>query len=270
MLALTFTNKAAGEMKTRIADLVGPASRALWMGTFHSLLARMLRFECEPLGYGRNFSIYDTDESLSLIKGIMNDLGVSQQQFTPSGIRSRISNAKNAMVTPAELQRRARGHPGPSVPRISSWNTNARLKRANAMDFDDLLLKPLELFRTHKDVLKRYQQRFQYILVDEYQDTNRVQYLLLRELAAGAQEYLHRRRRCAEHLLVPRRRYPEHPRFPEGLPRLQGLPARAELPVHEDHPRRRRFADPPQCGSDQEDALDEQCRRGPGGGGCVR
>ncbi|CAG0927323.1 partial ATP-dependent DNA helicase PcrA, partial [Planctomycetaceae bacterium] len=107
VLALTFTNKAADEMKSRIADLVGPASRALWMGTFHSLLARMLRFECEPLGYGRNFSIYDSDESLSLIKGIMNDLGVSQQQFTPSGIRSRISNAKNSMVPPAELQRRA-------------------------------------------------------------------------------------------------------------------------------------------------------------------
>ncbi|MBK7259913.1 MAG: UvrD-helicase domain-containing protein [Ignavibacteriae bacterium] len=184
VLALTFTNKAADEMKSRIAELVGPASRALWMGTFHSLLARMLRFECEALGYSRNFSIYDSDESLSLIKGIMNDLGVSQQQFTPSGIRSRISNAKNSMVAPAELQRRAVD--------IQSTRTadifveyEARLKRANAMDFDDLLLKPLELFRAHKDVLKRYQQRFQYIQVDEYQDTNRVQYLLLHELAAG-------------------------------------------------------------------------------------
>ncbi len=184
VLALTFTNKAADEMKSRIADLVGPASRALWMGTFHSLLARMLRFECEPLGYGRNFSIYDSDESLSLIKGIMNDLGVSQQQFTPSGIRSRISNAKNSMVPPAELQRRAVDIQATRTADIFV-EYEARLKRANAMDFDDLLLKPLELFRAHKDVLKRYQQRFQYIQVDEYQDTNRVQYLLLHELAAG-------------------------------------------------------------------------------------
>ena len=184
VLALTFTNKAADEMKVRIADLVGAASRALWMGTFHSLLARMLRFECEPLGYTRNFSIYDSDESLSLIKGIMNDLQVSQQQFTPSGIRSRISNAKNSMVTPAELQRQASDLQSTRTADIFE-EYERRLRRANAMDFDDLLLKPLELFRAHRDVLKRYQQRFQYIQVDEYQDTNRVQYLLLRELAAG-------------------------------------------------------------------------------------
>jgi DNA helicase II / ATP-dependent DNA helicase PcrA len=184
VLALTFTNKAAEEMKVRIADLVGAASRALWMGTFHSLLARMLRFECEPLGYTRNFSIYDSDESLSLIKGIMNDLQVSQQQFTPSGIRSRISTAKNGMVSPAELQRQASDLQSTRTADIFE-EYERRLRRANAMDFDDLLLKPLELFRAHRDVLKRYQQRFQFIQVDEYQDTNRVQYLLLRELAAG-------------------------------------------------------------------------------------
>lgn len=184
ILALTFTNKAADEMKTRIADLVGPASRALWMGTFHALLARMLRFECEPLGYSRSFSIYDSDDSLGLVRAIMADMQVSPQQFSPAGIRSRISNAKNSMTTPAELRRHAVDLQAQRTADIFD-EYEARLRRANAMDFDDLLLKPLELFRSRRDVLARYQQRFQYIQVDEYQDTNRVQYLLLRELAAA-------------------------------------------------------------------------------------
>jgi len=184
VLALTFTNKAADEMKGRIAELVGPASRALWMGTFHSLLARLLRFECERIGYQRNFSIYDTDDSQALIKTVMADMMISQQQFTPSGIRSRISNAKNALIPPAELLRRSQDLVSQRTAEVYD-EYERRLHRANAMDFDDLLLKPLELFRKHHDVLRRYQQRFRYILVDEYQDTNRVQYLLLQELAAG-------------------------------------------------------------------------------------
>ncbi len=184
VLALTFTNKAADEMKGRIAELVGPASRALWMGTFHSLLARLLRIECEHIGYHRNFSIYDTDDSQSLVKSIMADMMISQQQFTPSGFRSRISNAKNGLVTPADLLRRSQDLVSQRTAEVYD-EYERRLHRANAMDFDDLLLKPLELFRKHHDVLRRYQQRFRYILVDEYQDTNRVQYLLLRELAAG-------------------------------------------------------------------------------------
>ena len=103
VLALTFTNKAANEMKGRIADLVGPSSRGIWMGTFHSIFARILRFEAERIGYGRTFSIYDTDDSQTLIKSIMNDLGVSAQQYTPAGIRSRISVAKNSMISPATI-----------------------------------------------------------------------------------------------------------------------------------------------------------------------
>ncbi len=184
VLALTFTNKAAGEMKGRIAELVGPASRALWMGTFHSILARLLRFECERLGYRRNFSIYDTDDSHGLIKSIMTEKLISPQQFTPSGIRSRISNAKNSLVSPADLLRVSHDLMSQRTAEVFD-EYERRLHRANAMDFDDLLLKPLELFRKHHDVLRRYQQRFRYILVDEYQDTNRVQYLLLHELAAA-------------------------------------------------------------------------------------
>ncbi len=183
VLALTFTNKAANEMKNRIAELVGPASRAIWMGTFHSTFARILRMESERIGYSRTFSIYDTDDSQSLIKTIMNDLGVPQQQFPPAGIRSRISMAKNSMVSPADYRKGAHDIAAQRAGDIFE-EYEKRLLRNNAMDFDDLLLKPLQLFHRHHDVLQRYQLRFEYILVDEYQDTNRVQYLLLRELAA--------------------------------------------------------------------------------------
>jgi DNA helicase-2/ATP-dependent DNA helicase PcrA len=184
VLALTFTNKAADEMKSRIAELIGPASRGLWMGTFHSIFARILRLEAGRIGYQRTFSIYDTDDSLGLIKGIMNDLSVSQQQYAPSGIRSRISMAKNSLIPPAEYRRTARDTTAVRTGDIYE-EYNRRLLQLNAMDFDDLLLKPLDLFTEHPDVLARYQQRFTHILVDEYQDTNRVQYRLLKALAAG-------------------------------------------------------------------------------------
>ena len=182
ILALTFTNKAAGEMKARIAALVGEESRSIWMGTFHSIFARILRKECEHLGYTRNFSIYDTDDSHSLIKTIMNNLGIPQQQFNPHGIRSRISDAKNHMVTPKAYKETA-FDPFSERTALVYAEYQKKLKQSNAMDFDDLLLKPLELFRKYSDILERYQYRFKYLLVDEYQDTNRVQYQLIKELA---------------------------------------------------------------------------------------
>jgi DNA helicase-2/ATP-dependent DNA helicase PcrA len=184
ILALTFTNKAAEEMKARINALVGDAGRAIWMGTFHSLFARLLRFEGERIGFTRSFTIYDTDDSLALIKRVMGGLGISAQQYSPQGIRSRISLAKNQMLTPDEL----------GAARSDPWAERAarvfeayqhRLKESNAMDFDDLLLMPLRLFREAPDVLARYRQRFRYVLVDEYQDTNRVQYRLIRELTGN-------------------------------------------------------------------------------------
>jgi DNA helicase-2/ATP-dependent DNA helicase PcrA len=183
ILALTFTNKAADEMKSRIVTLVGEGSRAIWMGTFHSVFARILRFECERIRYGRNFTIYDTDDSLGVIKSIMEGLGLSQQQLLPNNVRARISMAKNQMITPKKM--RESGF-DPTTERVAAVfeEYNARLRRANAMDFDDLLLNPLELFTKHPDILERYQYRFKYILVDEYQDTNRVQYRLINVLAA--------------------------------------------------------------------------------------
>jgi DNA helicase-2/ATP-dependent DNA helicase PcrA len=184
VLALTFTNKAADEMKGRIGSLVGAAHRGIWMGTFHSLFARMLRTEAERAGYDRSFSIYDRDDSLALVRSVMADLGIPGQHWSPAAILARISNARNRFLTPAAF--RAEADDALSVQAAAVYGPYVtRLKAANAMDFDDLLLVPLELFSRDQRVLRRYQERFRYILVDEYQDTNRVQYRLITELARG-------------------------------------------------------------------------------------
>jgi len=182
ILALTFTNKAANEMKGRIIALVGTASHNIWMGTFHSIFARILRVECEHIGYQRNFTIYDTDDTLSLIKTIMSSLRISQQQFSPQGIRSRISIAKNQMISPKAYTENALDPMDERTARVYN-EYQKKLKQFNGMDFDDLLLKPVELFTKQPSVLQRYHYRFKYILLDEYQDTNRVQYMLIKELA---------------------------------------------------------------------------------------
>src|SRR5512143_2491654 len=138
ILALTFTNTAADEMKSRIVSLVGERSRTIWMGTFHSILARVLRFEAEHLGYTRSFTIYDTDDSLAAIKAIMENLGLPQQQFSPQEIRARISRAKNSMVTPKMMREGAFDQLKERTADIFE-EYSARLRRSNAMDFDDLL-----------------------------------------------------------------------------------------------------------------------------------
>lgn len=182
ILALTFTNKAAGEMKTRIISLAGEKSTQVWMGTFHSMFARILRNECERLGFQRNFSIYDTDDSLSLIKNVQRSLGISAHQFNPQAMRAHISAAKNRCISPEEFAERAGDFFEEKTSRVY-LEYQKRLKQFNAMDFDDLLLKPIELFQNHKKVLEAYQDRFRYVLVDEYQDTNRAQYVVLKLLA---------------------------------------------------------------------------------------
>jgi DNA helicase-2/ATP-dependent DNA helicase PcrA len=185
IFAVTFTNKAAGEMKHRIGRLLDRDPSGLWIGTFHSLSARLLRREAELLGFGRQFTIYDEDDRLSLIKRLMDQRGHSTKLFPPRAVQSLISAAKNRMVPPGEL---AQG--------VSQFDRLAQvagdvygamgpaLKAANAMDFDDLLLHPLTLFREHPDRLRSYQDRFSFILVDEFQDTNRAQYELVRLLGA--------------------------------------------------------------------------------------
>ncbi len=182
ILALTFTNRAASEMKDRVVKLVGEKSTQLWMGTFHSVFARILRTECEQVGFQKNFSIYDSQDSLGLIKGVMEAQGISWQRFNPQAIRSRISGAKNQLIGPDEAARRATDIFEEKAAQVYA-EYQRRLKQFNAMDFDDLLLKPIELYTLHPKTLAKYQDRFRFILIDEYQDTNRAQYTLIKMLA---------------------------------------------------------------------------------------
>jgi DNA helicase II / ATP-dependent DNA helicase PcrA len=190
ILALTFTNKAAKEMKERIIRIVSPEiARYLWMGTFHSIFAKILRMDGDQLGYKPNFTIYDSSDSKSLIRSVIKELSLDDNIYKPGIISSRISAAKNNLVTSgmyssdSSMQESDRSNRMPllaDVYRIYS----ARCFKANAMDFDDLLLNTNILFRDFPDVLAKYQQRFNYVLVDEYQDTNYSQYLIVKKLAA--------------------------------------------------------------------------------------
>lgn len=182
ILALTFTNKAANEMKGRIERLIGHQARNVWAGTFHSIFARILRQEAESLGYSRSFTIYDTEDSLNVIKNIMTSLNISQQQIHPRTVQSRISGAKNQMMSPKAYDEIANTVIEQQVAAIFA-EYQQKLHASNAMDFDDLLLKPIELFTNFPRTLEKYQYRFKYLLVDEYQDTNRAQYVLINLLA---------------------------------------------------------------------------------------
>ena len=189
ILALTFTNKAAREMKSRIANLVGEqVARYLWMGTFHSICTRILRQEAELIGYTRDFTIYDTTDSKSVIKHIVKDMQLDEKTYKPSAILSRISLAKNQLLSPTsyssnrDYTMQDRFARIPEVSRIYA-EYNRRLKACNAMDFDDLLFMTNTLFKNHEEVLHKYQEYFRYILVDEYQDTNYSQYLIVKRLA---------------------------------------------------------------------------------------
>ncbi len=183
VLALTFTNKAAQEMKERIAHLVGSGTaRGIWAGTFHSMFARILRQYADRIGYTSSFTIYDTDDQTAAIKAVMNQLGVSQQVLPPNGVKSRISGAKNSMISWQEYARNADSIAEKQTGQIFE-EYEKRLTQANAMDFDDLLLNTIKLLEHHPDVLELLQDRFRYLMVDEYQDTNRAQYHVVRMLA---------------------------------------------------------------------------------------
>jgi len=190
ILALTFTNKAAREMKARISKMVGPnTARYLWMGTFHSIFARILRTESETLGYPSNFTIYDSADSKSLIKSIIKELGFDDKTYKPGVVSSRISAAKNNLVSSevyAKLPEIAEYDQSIKMPQISLIYKEyaKRCFLAGAMDFDDLLMKTNTLFRNHPEILAKYQRIFDYILVDEYQDTNHSQYMIIKKLAA--------------------------------------------------------------------------------------
>jgi DNA helicase-2/ATP-dependent DNA helicase PcrA len=182
IIALTFTNKAAGEMRERVHKLVPESVASMWVGTFHSLFARILRREADRIGYSHNFTIYDAADQQTLIKEIMDDLKISKQMHSPKLIGYTISMNKNGMITPDEFARDV-NNPSQEVTAKVYKEYAQRLRQLNAMDFDDLLIKPIELFRLYPLVKEYYQDRFRYILVDEYQDTNHAQYLVLKDLA---------------------------------------------------------------------------------------
>ena len=182
IFAVTFTNKAAGEMRERVANLLGADPRGLWIGTFHSLSARLLRREAPLLGFGPNFTIYDEDDSQALLKRMLEQRDLSPKAYPPRALHSLISGAKNRMLTPEEYLASA-DTPLTRVAADCYRDLGEALLRANAMDFDDLLLFPLRLFREHPERLAWWQGRFDHVLVDEFQDTNAAQYRLVRALA---------------------------------------------------------------------------------------
>ena len=183
MLALTFTNKAANEMKQRIRKLAGANAENLWMGTFHSVFAKILRIEAQHIGFDRNFTIYDDDDSEKLVEGIMKELGFSTDNPKPRTVNSYIKGLKNKLILPEDFV--TVSNPFEKIVAPVYREYQQRLIRNNAMDFDDLLINPILLFRGNPDVLQKYQNRFKFILVDEYQDTNRAQYEIVKMLASG-------------------------------------------------------------------------------------
>ena len=184
ILALTFTNKAAREMKERVHQLVGDQTKGMWVGTFHASFARLLRREGDKIGYSRDFSIYDTSDSKRIVKAQLNRLNIDTKQFRPRSVHRLISSAKNQMIAPQEYANLARGDMQEKTAKVYPGYEKA-LRKANAMDFDDLLIKPIELFEQAPETLSTYQQRWRYIHIDEYQDTNRAQYVLAKKLAAA-------------------------------------------------------------------------------------
>ncbi len=183
ILAVTFTNKAAAEMKDRIDRMLGQGDVPQWVGTFHSLSARILRREAETLGFRRDFAIYDGDDQLALIRRMMKDLEISEKRHSPEAVRSFISGAKDQLVSPAEYKAQHTDFFEQQVVARVYEAYQRTLADCNAMDFDDLIMRLAVGYATHPDLLNRYQERFQYILVDEYQDTNRAQYEWINLLA---------------------------------------------------------------------------------------
>ena len=189
VLAITFTNKAAAEMKERVAELVGDRARSMWVSTFHSACVRILRQEAAKLGYSNSFTIYDSSDSLRLVTLVMKDMHLDPKQYAPRAVAGLISQAKNELQGPADFVQHADNAFNAIVAEVFA-HYQKRLVQANAMDFDDLIGKTVEVLQRHPESRQRYRSRFRHVLVDEYQDTNHAQYMLIKELVGTEGEGL--------------------------------------------------------------------------------
>ena len=187
VIAITFTNKAANEMKERLTNLLGPDAQNIWAMTFHSACCRILRRDIERMGYTRSFTIYDSSDSERLMKDIIREMGMDDKTFPPKYVLASISREKDNMISPDEMMEKTRSSSDVRGPQIAKLYAKyqERLKDNNALDFDDIIFVTVKLLQQHEDVRKYYQNKFQYVLVDEYQDTNHMQYLLTALLAGG-------------------------------------------------------------------------------------
>ena len=267
IIAITFTNKAAGEMKERVAHLVGPRARLMWVSTFHSACVRILRAEHEHAGLKSTFSIYDADDSRRLMQLVARELDLDPKRYTAA-------RPGRPGVQPEERAGRAGGVQGA---RAKGPNERAvaeayelyqrRLREAHALDFDDIIMATVHLLQSHPHVAEAYRRRFRHVLVDEYQDTNHAQYMLVKELVgaarrrAAAGRAVRGRRRRPVDLRVPRRHDPQHPGVRARLPRRPHHPAGAELPLHPDDPVRGQRGDRPQHVAQAQAAVERPGRR---------
>ena len=263
ILAVTFTNRAAAELRERIISLVGEGGRDVVAGTFHSLCARVLRADGEAIGIGRRFVIYDTDDQQSLMKQILREEDMPLTgEFRPSVVLGAISRSKNEMLDPTFLSENASNHRERTIARLATRYQD-RLRKSNALDFDDLLLEAVRLFDEAPDVLAKYQERWRYLHVDEYQDTNRAQYLWVRALAArhhnlcvvgdDDQSIYSWRGADLRNILD----------FERDWPKTRRRQAGTELPVHPAHPRRRPCRRLAEQRAQGQEAVDRQRGRRP-------
>ncbi len=263
-------------MKERVEHLVGKRARIMWVSTFHSACVRILRKEIDKLGYKSSFSIYDAADQKRLMTNVAKELDLDPKRFQPGSLLHWVSDHKNELRDAADATEAAKNKLEEQY--AAAYTLYAkRLRQANALDFDDLIMLTVHLFQQFPDVREVYRRRFRHVLVDEYQDTNHAQYALISELCApalrgGRRGVVERRadragradgrrRRRPVDLRLPRRQHPQHPRLRAGLPQRDLDPAGAELPLDPDHPHRRQRGDRQQQGPQGQEALVRRRRR---------